>query len=160
MSFLVYSNVISKIAKGLSTNCFISVDRGLERWQWMMDGAVPMIAAGVYRIDLNTLPPNKSKTNDANRAWNLRTLLLLNRAGIIQLESERPPDIQKADDETAEQLEKQALRRLRSNITSQVLFGSWRIHIGILRRGNVWWSHFERPRTFATIATSPMSVTY
>lgn len=105
VSFLVYSERDLKVAKGLSTNCFISVDRGLERWRWMMDSAVRTDREGIYRIDLNTLPPNKLKTNDANRAWNLRTLLLLNRAGIIQLESERPPDIQKANDETDAQLE-------------------------------------------------------
>lgn len=105
VSFLVYSERDLKIAKGLSTNCFISVERGLERWQWMMDSAVATERDGVYRIDLNTLPPNRSKTNDANRAWNLRTLLLLNRARIIQLESERPPDVQKVDDESDSQLE-------------------------------------------------------
>ncbi len=37
--FWSYSERDLKIAKGLSTNCFIPVDRGLERWQWMMDGA-------------------------------------------------------------------------------------------------------------------------
>jgi ATP-dependent DNA helicase RecQ len=105
VSFLVHTNRDLQLAKRLGTHCFISVRRGLERWRWMMDGAVPTNRVGIYRIDLNTLPPNKSKTNDANRAWNLRTLLLLNRAGIIQLESEQPPDIQKADDETESQLE-------------------------------------------------------
>ncbi|MDA1015950.1 MAG: protein DpdF [Planctomycetota bacterium] len=104
VSFLVYTDRDLKIAKGLSTNCFISVDRGLERWQWMMDNAAPTDREGVYRVNLNTLPPDKSKDNAANRAWNLRTLLLLNRAKIIQLESERPPDIQRSEGETDEQL--------------------------------------------------------
>jgi ATP-dependent DNA helicase RecQ len=129
VSFLVYSERDLRIAKGLSTNCFISVDRGLERWQWMMDSAVPSDRAGFYRIDLNTLPPNKSNANDANRAWNLRTLLLLNRARIIRLESERPPDIQRVGVETDAQLEcrrQEAAERYHASSLIRILENSHR----------------------------------
>ncbi|MFN9374244.1 MAG: protein DpdF [Planctomycetaceae bacterium] len=116
VSFTVFTGKDLAAAKELCTNCFITVDRGLKRWQWMTDGAEKIDSpdSDRYRIDLNTLPPDLSSLNDANRAWNLRTLLLLNRARFIQIESERPPYVQQQADETHEHFEKR-----RQHVTQQ-----------------------------------------
>ena len=97
VSFVVYWDRDYEVAESLSVNCFISVDRGRERWGWMMDGARPTARPDVFKLDLKTLPPDKSRGSPTNRAWNLRTLLLLNRAKIIQFESERPPEVHGAE---------------------------------------------------------------
>jgi len=97
VSFLVYTDRDLEVAQGLSTDCFISIDRGFERWSDMMNVAMPI--NGFYRLDLSTLPADKSKDSAANRAWNLRTILMLNRAGLIRIENSSPPDIEREEDE-------------------------------------------------------------
>lgn len=134
VSFLVYTDRDVETARGLSTNCFISVDRGLERWEWMMDGASATEREGIYRVDLNTLPPDKSHVSVANRAWNLRTLLMLNRAKLIRLESIRPPNINRADGETDEQLDRRRQQAAQSYIDSSFI----RILENANRDANTW----------------------
>jgi len=102
VSFVVYWDGDFNVAESLSINCFISVDRGRERWRWMMDSARRTQRDDVLRLDLNSLPPDKSRDSPANRAWNLRTLLLLHRARIIRFVSEPPPELPVADSQTAE----------------------------------------------------------
>ena len=97
VSFLIYTDRDLEIAQGLSTNCFISIDRGFERWSDMMNVATRL--NDVYQLDLSTLPADKSKDSAANRAWNLRTILMLNRARLIRIENGAPPDIVRDEDE-------------------------------------------------------------
>ncbi len=59
----------------------------------------------IWRVKLNTRPTHIHQDSDANVAWNLRTLVLLNRAGIIRLESEEPPDTQRLDGESDQAFE-------------------------------------------------------
>lgn len=120
VSFLVYTDRDLETAQGLSKDCFISVQRGLERWKLMMDNASGTERDGIYRLNLNTLPPDKSQITGANRAWNLRTLLMLNRARLIRLESFPPPNIQRIDRESEEHLE-----RRRQQATEQYFNSSY-----------------------------------
>lgn len=98
VSFVIFTERDIAIAKGLGTECFISIDRGLERWADMMDRAKGL-GDGLWRLDLSTVPADKAKDSGANRAWNLRTVLMLNRAGLIRIESAPPPDIERGKEE-------------------------------------------------------------
>ena len=44
--------------------------------------------------------PHIEQDSDANAAWNLRTLVLLNRAGVIRLESSQPPKLEQSENES------------------------------------------------------------
>ena len=55
----------------------------------MLHNSTPL-GASRYRVDVRDLPPHLID-NAKNRAWNLRTLALMSRAGLIRLRAEEPP---------------------------------------------------------------------
>ena len=93
-------------AKSISSERIISLDKGFERWSDLIKSEKAVRANGIWQVDLNSRPKHIQQDSDANAAWNLRTLVLLNRAGIIRLESSRPSDIQRADQESDASFEK------------------------------------------------------
>ncbi len=84
-------------AKSISQDRIISLAKGRDRWDDLMKTAVFMPDKQMFRVNLNTRPTHIDQDSDANVAWNLRTLVLLNRAGIIRLQSEEPPDTLRLD---------------------------------------------------------------
>lgn len=92
-----------EIAKSLNEKSTITIDRGLERWQSMFERKETIPNQGV-RVPVNA-PPSMQKgdidmDSKQNRAWNIRTLTLMSRAGLITMDSERPP--QRTDFESDE----------------------------------------------------------
>lgn len=88
------------IADQLSKRKLISLQRGFERWQWMQTSATD-VGEGRMRLPLAVSPPDIIGDNSENRAWNMRTLLLMDRAGLIRLEAVPPPrrEAEETDDE-------------------------------------------------------------
>lgn len=77
-------------ASALARRTLISLKRGFERWMAMWVDREER-QDGRWRLPLTASPPNLVGDNAENRAWNVRTLLLMARAGLITLESETPP---------------------------------------------------------------------
>jgi superfamily II DNA helicase RecQ len=100
------------IADDLSANRVIGVELGLERWSAMLHGA-QALGANRYRVSLDARRSAIFRGSQENEAWNLRTLSLMMRAGLIHVDSEAPPPAGEAEDQTAE-----AFRRY---ITSAVI---------------------------------------
>jgi len=82
-------------AKSISKDRIISLEKGRDRWEDLITSGEPIGNTGVWRVNLKTRPTHIQQDSDANVAWNLRTLVLLNRAGIIRLESQEPPVVEK-----------------------------------------------------------------
>lgn len=93
-------------AKSISQDRIISLEKGRERWSDLIKAGKPINSDGVWYVDLNTRPKHITQDSDANVAWNLRTLVLLNRAGIIRLESSEPPTVEKVEEESEATFEK------------------------------------------------------
>lgn len=91
-------------AKSISSERIISLSKGFVRWSSMMQKSVSL--DGIWKVNLNTRPKHIQQDSSANIAWNLRTLVLLNRAGIIRLESSRPPDVEHIENESELEFEK------------------------------------------------------
>ncbi len=107
VSFLLPSTEAdTKTAKSISDERIISLKKGFERWSDLIKSETAVRTNGVWQVDLNTRPKHIQQDSDANAAWNLRTLVLLNRAGIIRLEACRPPDIQPIEGEPESAFEK------------------------------------------------------
>jgi ATP-dependent DNA helicase RecQ len=101
VSFLLpCTEVDASTAKSISSERIISLEKGFQRWSDLITSENTVRSNGVWQVDLNTRPKHIHQDSDANIAWNLRTLVLLNRAGIIRLESSRTPDIEPTDGET------------------------------------------------------------
>jgi ATP-dependent DNA helicase RecQ len=100
-------------ARRLSSTRLIGVELGLERWSAMLHSA-ESLGGNRYRVSLETQRSAIVRDSRENEAWNLRTLSLMMRAGLIRVDSEAPP----ATDNTSEDEGGDAFRRY---ITSAVI---------------------------------------
>ncbi|MDG9793529.1 protein DpdF [Brucella anthropi] len=91
-SLLIYSKVDRDIAERLSAPSLISEELGFERWSAMLETAKPLNPTGsLLELSLDVVPPRLHQQTDYNAAWNMRTLIMMARANMIDLES-RPPE--------------------------------------------------------------------
>lgn len=90
-----------RIAEDLSMNRVIGVELGLERWAAMQRDAVPL-ADDRLRVSLGARRGAITRSSRENEAWNLRTLSLMMRAGLIRLDAEPPPAREDAGDDRDE----------------------------------------------------------
>ncbi|ELY5912816.1 TPA: ATP-dependent DNA helicase RecQ [Cronobacter sakazakii] len=81
---LVWHKAQMKTAKSLAVETLIGVEKGFARWKAMFDDRKKSPIAD-YMISLNTKPVHIDHQGDKNEAWNRRTLLLMQRAGLIKL---------------------------------------------------------------------------
>ena len=101
------------MARNLSSGRVIGVELGLERWSAMLQNA-ESLGAHRYRVSLESQRSAIVRDSRENEAWNLRTLSLMMRAGLIRVDAEAPP----AADDTSESEGSDAFRRY---ITSAVI---------------------------------------
>ncbi|WP_429924129.1 protein DpdF [Agrobacterium vitis] len=91
-SLLIYSEVDREIAERLSAPSLISEELGFERWSAMLETAKPLNPTGsLLELSLDVVPPRLHQQTDYNAAWNMRTLIMMARANMIDLGS-RPPE--------------------------------------------------------------------
>ncbi|MFM2062338.1 MAG: hypothetical protein RLZZ507_2008 [Cyanobacteriota bacterium] len=91
LSLTLYTDEDFDIAKKLNDDSPITIERGYQRWYNMFTHK-EILSNGKFRVNINLPPSWEEKdidmTSDENRAWNLRTLTLLQRSQIIDIESE------------------------------------------------------------------------
>jgi ATP-dependent DNA helicase RecQ len=89
VSLVLYTEDDLQTARSMNRTRIISVERGFERWEAMRTSAV-VVADDVIRIPLGAKPSDLMWDSEHNEDWNLRTLTLMSRAGMIELQSEPP----------------------------------------------------------------------
>jgi ATP-dependent DNA helicase RecQ len=102
LSFLIHTLADINIAKKLNSDRIISIYKGLARWQAMHRSAEVIGDTGSLLVRLDAKPGTVIKDSDANVAWNLRTLVLMARSGLLTLEAHTPPDLKREDGESEE----------------------------------------------------------
>lgn len=94
ISLTLYTSEDQEIAKSLNEKSSITIDRGLERWQSMFARKTIVHEKG-FRVPVNIPPSLQSgdinMNSEQNTAWNIHTLTLMSRAGLIEMDSEKPP---------------------------------------------------------------------
>ena len=89
LSLTAFDQVDYQKAEGMVIPKIITENIGLTRWKNLISKAVKVDGnAELIRLDLTLVPFHLNKQNDANKAWNLRTILLLARARILELDAE------------------------------------------------------------------------
>lgn len=68
----------------------ITVERGLDRWQRMFQAARPL-STHLFAVNGALNPADLLSSNSRSRSWNLHTLNLMARAGLIRLSDAPPP---------------------------------------------------------------------
>lgn len=87
-SITVYAAEDVPKARGLGRPRFIGDDNALERWRAMFARSKRLNGDDdLYEVDLTCVPPRLHRESDYNRAWNVRTLILMARSGLIALDS-------------------------------------------------------------------------
>ncbi|CDZ42309.1 Putative DEAD/DEAH box helicase [Neorhizobium galegae bv. officinalis] len=90
-SFLIYSRDDQETANQIAAPSLISDDLAFERWSMMYSGAKHLDTVGrLLDIDLTAVAPRLRRQSDYNQEWNMRTLIMMARAGILDLESLPP----------------------------------------------------------------------
>jgi len=92
LSLLVYTEENLNRARRLAHPKVVSDELGLSRWEAMIESRLTHPEKNsIHILNLSTKPNHVKQDSDYNRAWNMRTILLMVRAGVIQLESDPPP---------------------------------------------------------------------
>ncbi len=94
MSLTLHTREDLEVAKGLNDKSTITIERGIERWQSMF-GRKTVVPDKGFRVPINIPPSLRDRDIDMNStqntAWNIHTLTLMSRAGLIEMDSEEPP---------------------------------------------------------------------
>lgn len=104
-ALLLYDTSDKALAEDISATRVIGVELGLERWQAMLDGA-ERLGEDRLRVSLHALRTKLTVPNEQNFAWNLRTLSLMMRSGLLRLDADPPPTADLLDDEAERAFEK------------------------------------------------------
>jgi superfamily II DNA or RNA helicase len=100
-SFLIYSRQDQETANQIASPSLISDDLAFERWSTMYGASTQLDAIGrLLELDLAVVPPRLRRQSDYNQSWNMRTLIMMARAGMLELESQPPSRIAQQEDET------------------------------------------------------------
>lgn len=104
VSIVVYEAGDVPKARELGRPRFIGNDNAFERWQAMFARARRIEGdEDFYEIDLTCVPPRLHQESDYNRGWNVRTLILMARSGLVELDSSphQVPALRSGEAETA-----------------------------------------------------------
>ncbi|MEF1280053.1 protein DpdF [Vibrio fortis] len=105
-SIMIYTEKDAQLAKEIGTEAVISVKLGHERWESMWQRAEALPGGELYRVNLMHLRKDLKAQSKSNRSWNLRTILLMVRAGVIQLDAIRQQMPEKREEQSDEEYEK------------------------------------------------------
>lgn len=147
VSLTLHTSQDLEIAKSLNKKSTISIERGFERWQSMFERK-QILPDGRFRVPVNT-PPSLQQgdidmNSQQNQAWNIRTLTLLSRAGLIEIDSEQPP--QRANSDSEETYKKalesyQQFRSIRIRNEYHMDTETWESQVEPVRQQRQSWSN-------------------
>jgi ATP-dependent DNA helicase RecQ len=91
VSVVVYTSQDLADAERMSQRKLITPDKGLPRWRRMFEEATPL-GGGRYRVPVDVSPgvdvERLDMQGERNEAWNVRTLTLMARARLLELDAE------------------------------------------------------------------------
>ncbi|MBL0935968.1 MAG: ATP-dependent DNA helicase RecQ [Rhizobiaceae bacterium] len=100
-SFLIYSREDQETANQIASPSLISDDLAFERWSTMYGHSTQLDTIGqLLEVDLAVVPPRLRRQSDYNQSWNMRTLIMMARAGMLGLESQPPARIAQQEEES------------------------------------------------------------
>ena len=91
LSFVVYTDDDLDQAKNMAIDPLITESRGLERWECMWRDITNHSGNGPVCVSLSSKPLKVVQDSEANDAWNMRTLVLMARAGLLKFDVISPP---------------------------------------------------------------------
>lgn len=106
-SLLVYSAADLDAAERIASPSLISDELAFDRWEAMYRRATKLNNIGRrFMLDISTVPPKLRRQTDYNQSWNMRTLIMMARAGLLDLDAMAPEVLEQKADETAADFER------------------------------------------------------
>lgn len=133
VSLLVHDDSDWGMPESLAKPKLISDELGFERWRALY-GSRTTEDKGLIKIDLEAVPSYLRESNDYSVGWNMRTLLLMCRAGLIELDVE--PSVQGVgidDFSPSSPLAAMATVRIRILNSAHLLQDVWENAVGPIR---------------------------
>ncbi|WP_035566042.1 protein DpdF [Caballeronia sordidicola] len=123
VSLAVYDGADIEMGRSLGRTRVIGDELGLARWEAMLRSHE---ARGEDRwsVDISVVPTHGMRQSDYNKAWNVRTLILMARAGVIELDSdfpEMPMRLPREPDDTYEGRQEEAAAQYFNRTTIRIL---------------------------------------
>lgn len=110
VSVLLWTKRDRKVALGLSGPAIITEQLGLERWLAIRNSS--RWVDSTLLANLRALRQGMTWDSEANMGWNMKTLLLLARAGALTIESRRPPTVTINPGESEEAFERRLVTEM------------------------------------------------
>jgi ATP-dependent DNA helicase RecQ len=89
ISLVCWTDGDKRDARGLATPRMIGEDKGLDRWRTMI-GSATSLGESRYRVSVSSRRLSIDKNSEDNEKWNIRTLGLLARSGLLTFGWEQP----------------------------------------------------------------------
>lgn len=125
-SMLIYSYQDVIQSKLLSSQKLIRLELGLKRWKKLWSSA-KRVGDNLYRIDIERIHDGLSFRGKNNKLWNLRTVLMMVRAGVLELDADLQPPPDKNDYLDINQYEvakEQIIRQNRNSVVVRILISN------------------------------------
>jgi superfamily II DNA/RNA helicase len=86
VSLVIYENSDWDICRKMANPTLISNELGIKRWESLYQSRKEVAEdASLFELDLGVIRQGRNESNNEDIKWNIRTLLLMSRAGFIEL---------------------------------------------------------------------------
>jgi len=126
VSILLWTEEDFRIGRRMSSPNLIGDELGLERWRTLWLSATP--DGDLHCLDLRAVRPGQQWDSERNIGWNIRTLLMLARAGVLELVD---TGTEFADSDESAPAVHATVRLMKNSPTSEE---TWDEHVGDYRR--------------------------
>lgn len=89
-SLLVFHNQEQHARDKLAAPTLITDELGINRWEAMYEQRKQLSGQDLVELNLGVVPEHGRQSSDFNTAWNMRTLLLMERSNLLQLDLQPP----------------------------------------------------------------------
>ena len=127
VSLLVFDDSDWKVPTGLAAPTIISNEIGFSRWRSLYDSRESVDLGLPFKVNIEAVREGLKGSNDENVKWNMRTLLLMCRAGFLELDIDpnEPVDQNAGEYSTLSPLAAMAVIRIRTLRDDHLLTAAW-----------------------------------
>lgn len=139
VSLLVHDKSDFAVAQNLAKPKIISDGLGINRWKALYGSRKDTGIDGLFEIHLDEIPKHAQGGSDYNIGWNMRTLLLMARAGLVELDISANEDTGTDIAEFSPSSPLAAMTRVRLRILNDghQLSATWEATIGASREASL-----------------------
>ena len=143
LSLTLYTGEDFDVATSLNEVSHISIDLGILRWQSMFASKM-LLSDDRYQVPVNIAPSyNIDLDSEQNQKWNIRTLTLMSKTGLLEMDFEMSPQRGnfESDEKYIQALEKyRGLRTIRILNQLHTQIETWKEIVEPIREERQLWS--------------------